>query len=73
LWRSESFDTSPCNIEGVSQGVDGLSGFVLSDRRQVGISGGGQNADMSQDLLEFDQIDTGFQQVGSITVAQGVA
>jgi len=59
LWKSESFDTSPGNIEGVGQGVDSLAGVVFSDGRQVGISGGSQDADMSQDLLEFDKIYAG--------------
>ena len=73
MWKSESFDTSPGNIEGVGQGVDGPKGFVSGDGRQVGIPGGGQDADMSQDLLEFDQIYAGFQHMRGITVAQGVA
>ena len=73
MWKSESFDTSPGNIEGVGQGVDGLKGVVLSDSRQMGIPGGGQDADMSQNLLKFDQIYAGFQHMRGITMAQGVA
>ena len=61
------------NIEGVGQGVDGPKGVVPGDGRQVGIPGGGQDADMSQDLLKFDQIYAGFQHMRGITVAQGVA
>jgi hypothetical protein len=39
----------------------------------VGVSGGGQDADMAQDLLQFKQINSGLQQVGGVAVAQGVA
>jgi len=39
----------------------------------VSVFGSGQDADMSQDLLEFNQIDPGFQHMGSVTVPQGVA
>ena len=39
----------------------------------MGISGGGQDADMAQDLLEFYQINPVFQHMGRITMAQGVA
>ena len=39
---------------------------------QVGIAGGGENGVMAEKLLHFDQIDTGFDQVGGIAVAQAV-
>jgi hypothetical protein len=39
----------------------------------VGVSGGGQDADMAKDLLQFKQVDPGFQHMGGIAVTQGVA
>jgi hypothetical protein len=40
--------------------------------RQMGITGGGQNAVVSEDFLNFQQVDTGFDQVSGITVSQAV-
>ena len=39
---------------------------------EVGIAGGGENGVVTEDLLYLDQIDTGFDQVGCIAVAQAV-
>jgi len=39
---------------------------------EVGVAGGGENAVMTEDLLDLDQIDTGFDQVGGVAVAQAV-
>jgi hypothetical protein len=39
----------------------------------VGVSGGGQDADMAKDLLQLKQIDPSLQQMGGVAVAQGVA
>ncbi len=39
----------------------------------MGVSGGGQDADMAKDLLQLKQVDSGLQHVGGIAVAQGVA
>ena len=39
----------------------------------MGVSGGGQDADMAEYLLEFNQINPGFQHMGCITMAQGMA
>jgi len=36
---------------------------------EVGVAGGGENAVMTEDLLDLDQIDTGFDQVGCIAVS----
>ena len=40
--------------------------------RQVGIAGGGQDGVVAEEFLYFDQIDTGFDQVCGIAVAQAV-
>ena len=39
---------------------------------QVGIAGGGEDGVVTEDLLDFDQVDAGFDQVGCIAVAQTV-
>lgn len=43
----------PCYLKGVGEGVDGLTGVVFGDGGKVSVFGGGQDADMAQDLLEF--------------------
>jgi len=42
---------------------------VLGLVGEVGVAGGGENAVMTEDLLDLDQIDTGFDQVGCIAVS----
>jgi hypothetical protein len=39
---------------------------------QVGVARGGQNAVVAQNLLYFQQVNAGFDQVGCIAVAQAV-
>ena len=39
---------------------------------QMSIAGGGENRVMAEELLYLNQIDTGLDQVGGITVAQAV-
>jgi hypothetical protein len=39
----------------------------------MGVFGRGQDADMPHDFLQFDQVDTGFQEMGGKTVTQGMA
>ena len=39
---------------------------------EVGVAGGGENAVMTEDLLDLEQIDAGLDQVSGIAVAQAV-
>lgn len=39
----------------------------------MGVSRGGQDADMAQDFLQFKQINSCLQQMSCITVAKGMA
>ncbi len=64
---------SPLNVQRIDQGIDGQPGIVGRRRGQVSVSGGGQDADMAKDLLQFKQIDSSLQQMGGITVTQGMA
>ena len=45
---------------------------MLSAAGKMGISGGGENAGMAENLLDFQQIYAGFQQVSGIAVTQAV-
>lgn len=44
----------------------------MVSRGEVSVSGGGQQTDMPQDLLQFNQINAFLQKVRGITVAQGM-
>ena len=39
---------------------------------QVGVAGRGENRVVAEYLLDFEQVDTGFDQVGGVAVAQAV-
>jgi len=64
---------SPFDVQGVDQGIDGQPGIVGRRRSEVGISGGGQDADMTKNLLQLKQIDSSLQQMSGIAVAQRMA
>ena len=68
----ESFGRPPLDGEAIHQGVDPIECVMLGLVGEVGVAGGGENAVMTEDLLDLDQIDTGFDQVSCITVAQAV-
>ena len=58
--------------EAAHQGFDPSAGLALGKAGEVGVAGGGENAVMAQNLLYFKQIDTRFNQVRGIAVAQAV-
>ena len=39
----------------------------------MGVAGSGQDGDMAENLLQFNQVNSGFEQEGRITVTQGMA
>jgi len=39
----------------------------------MGVAGSGQDGGMAENLLQFYQVNTSFEQMGRITVAQGMA
>ena len=65
----ESFDRPPLDGEAIHQGVDPIERVMLGLVGEVGVAGGGENAVMTEDLLDLDQIDTGFDQVGGVAVS----
>ena len=62
----------PADLEAIHQAVDALDGVMLGLIRQMGIASGGQDGVMAEEFLYLDQIDTGFDQVGGVAVAQAV-
>ena len=43
-------------------------GLKIRGVGQMGIASGGQNAVVAEDFLDFQQVDTGFDQVSGVTV-----
>ena len=66
--RAGSFDRPPVNGKTIHQSIDRLVGVLVRTGGQVGIAGGGKNRMVTEDLLHFQQIDTGFDQMRGIAV-----
>ena len=56
----------------MNQVVDQFVGIALLVGGEMGIAGGGQDGAVAEDLLNGQQIDAGFQQMGGVAVAQAV-
>ena len=59
-------------MEAAHQGFDAHTHEVIGVAGQVGVAGGGENAVVAQDLLHFQQVDPGLDQMGGIAVAKAV-
>ena len=70
--RAGSFGLPPVDGEAVHQIIDDLLGIVLRIGGEVGVTGGGQDRVMAEDLLHLKQIHTGLDQMGGIGMAQTV-
>ncbi len=70
--RGGSFDFPPIEGKAIHQIVDDLLCVMICLGCEVGISGGRQNRTMAKDLLNFEQIDARFDQMGCIAVTQAV-
>jgi len=46
---------------------------MIGERGQMGILNRGQYTDVAENLLQFDQVNTGLQKVGCIAVSERVA
>ena len=66
--RLGSLATSPTKIQGVNQCIDGLPGIFVGRSGQMGVSGGGQYATMTEDFLKLYKIYPGFKHVGGKTM-----
>jgi len=60
------------NQEHPHQGFYLRAGLGVGAVREVGVTGGGEDAVVAQNLLHLQQIDPGFDQVCGIAVAQAV-
>jgi hypothetical protein len=58
--RAGSFDVPPIDAKAVDQGVDLLGGLVIGDGAQVGVFSGGEDRVMTEDFLDFEQVDARF-------------
>gem|GEM_PF-6206777 len=67
--RARSFGLPPSDGEAIHQLVDDLLGVTLCIGCEVGLAGGGEDRVVAEDLLHFQQIHTGLDQVGCIAVA----
>jgi hypothetical protein len=67
-----SFDFPPCDGKVIHQRIDQLAGILIRTGGEMGITGGGQNAVMAEDFLDFEQVDAGFDQMGCIAVPKAV-
>ena len=56
----------------VHQRVDQSAGVLPGVGGQVGVTGGGENGTVAEDLLHLQEIDPGLDQMGGITVAKTV-
>lgn len=70
--KAKSFDASPANGKTIHQRIDQHIGLKVCGVGQMGIACGGQDAVVAEDFLDFQQVDTGFDQMGGIAVAQAV-
>jgi len=68
--RAGSVDLPPVNGKAVQQRIDALRCLLVGRGAQVSIVGGGQDGVVTEDFLDFEQVNAGFDQVGGITVAQ---
>ncbi len=66
--RAESFGLPPGHGKAVDQVIDDLLGIVLCTRRQMCVFGGSQDGAVTEDFLNFEQVDAGFDQMGRIAV-----
>jgi hypothetical protein len=53
----------------MNQVVDQFVGIALLVGGEMGIAGGGQDGAVAEDLLNGQQIDAGFQQMGGVAVS----
>ncbi len=70
--KGESFHVPPCDRKAAHNRTDDLPGIVVRGGRQAGISRRCCNTVVAEDFLDFEEIDSGFDQVGGIAVAQTV-
>ena len=68
--RAGSSDRPPVDGEAIDQLVDDLPYCVLRRGGQMGVANGRQNRAVAEEIADLEQIDTGLDQMGGITVAK---
>ena len=66
--RAGSFGFPPCHGKAVDQVIDDLLGILLCMSSQMCVFGGSQDGAMTENFLNFEQVDAGFDQMGCIAV-----
>ena len=69
---AQSFDASPDEREAAHQGGNALAHLRVGVAAQVRVARGGEDRVVAQNLLHFEQIDPGFDQMRGVAVAQAV-
>ena len=65
-----SFDPPPLDGKAIHQIIDEVLCVVIGTGCQVSVFGRCQNTAVAEDFLHLQQINTGFDQMGGIAVAQ---
>lgn len=58
----------PVDDKTVHQGIDELTCIAIGSVGQVRITGSGQNTVVTENFLDFEQVDAGFNQMGGIAM-----
>ncbi len=66
--RAGSFGFPPYHGKAVDQLIDDLLGILVCTGRQMRVFSGGQDGAVTEDFLNFEQVDTGLDQMGRIAV-----
>ena len=67
-----SCDVAPLDVDLPDQLVDACAAGELALFGEMGVTEGGENGLVPEDLLHFEQVDACFNQMGGVTVAQAV-
>jgi hypothetical protein len=65
--------SSPSDVKAVGDVVDCLTGVVFGSVGEMCVPGCSQDADMAEDLLQFKEINAGFQHMCGIGMTKRVA
>ncbi len=66
--RVESFDLPPCHGKAIHERIDRLGSVMVRTTGQMRVSGGGQDGVVTEDFLDFEEVNAGFDQMGGIAV-----
>lgn len=67
--RARSFDVPPIDAKPIHKCINPHISLNICGVGQMGIASGGQNAVVTEDFLNLQQVNTRFNQMGSVAVA----